>query len=171
MPYSSVHYSTCTDTTVCLILPLQVWGQKCSEAVCAAMHPWIKQLTLGGPERANMLRALSRSTSMHRPPAVSWVGKNNSSVTASITLHTRCLFSGTLLYLPLLNWEWMTPHRGVENNGWGTVGNIVCETPWTLVFTRETKQAHSIMWQSKTKQSMLLYGRQLNQQPTVLSSF
>lgn len=102
----------------------RVWGQKCSEAVCAAVHHWITQLTLVGSERANTLRALSRSTSMHRPPAVSWVGKNNSTATASITPHTRCLFSGALLYLPLPNWEWMSAHRGVENNGWGQLGTL-----------------------------------------------
>lgn len=68
-----------------------------------------------------------------------------------------------LLYLPSSCWEWMSTHWGVENNWWGHLGNIVCKTPWGLVFTRKTEHAHSIMWQSKTKQSALLYGRQLNQ--------
>lgn len=49
----------------------QVWGEKCSEAVCAAVHHWITRLTLGGPQRAKSLRARSRSTSMLCTPAVS----------------------------------------------------------------------------------------------------
>lgn len=103
-------------------MPLQ--GQKCSEADCAAVHHWITQLALGEPERANTLRALSLSTCMHCPPAVSLVGKNNATSTASITPHTRCVFSDTLFYLPLPNWEWMSAHRGVENNGWGHLGTL-----------------------------------------------
>ena len=102
----------------------RVWGQKCSEAVCAAVHQWITQLTFGGPERVSTLRALSRSTSMHLPSAISWVAKNNFSATASITPHTRCLFSGTLLYLPLPNREWMSAHQGLENNGWRQLGTL-----------------------------------------------
>lgn len=38
--------------------------------------------------------------------------------------HTRRLFSGTLLYLLLPNWEWMSSHWGVENNGWGQLGTL-----------------------------------------------
>lgn len=71
-----------------------------------------------------MLRALSCSTSMHSIPTISWLGNNNSAAIAFITTHTGCLFSGTLLYLPLSNWEWMSAHWGVENNGWGQLGTL-----------------------------------------------
>lgn len=43
-------------------------------------------------------------------------------------------------------------------------------TTGTCVY-QKNEHAHFIMWQSKTKQSVLLYGRQLIQQPTVMSSF
>lgn len=80
-------------------------------------------LSEGLRERA-LLRACRRSTSVCRTPAVSWVGNNNSAAAASITPHARCLFSVTLLCLPLPNWEWMSAHRGVENNGWGQLGTL-----------------------------------------------
>lgn len=31
----------------------------------------------------------------------------------------------------------MSAHQGVQNNGWGTVGNIVAKAPWGIVFTRK----------------------------------
>ena len=66
----------------------------------------------------------------------------------------------------------MSAHQGVENNGWGQLGTLSAKHHRDLCLPpQKNEHAHFIMWQSKTKQSVVLYGRQLIQQPTVMLSF
>lgn len=48
------------------------------------------------------------------------------------------LISGTLLYLPLPNWEWMSAHQGVENNGWGQLGTLSAKHHGDLCLPEKT---------------------------------
>lgn len=74
----------------------------------------------------------------HTQPPSSGVGKNNSTCSASTTPHTLDAYFQAASVCPLLtNREWISAHQGVQNNGWGTVGNIVAKAPWGIVFTRK----------------------------------
>lgn len=138
-------------------------AQQCTTELHNLLWEGLRERARSGPS------AVPPACTVHQP-SPEWA-RITPHATASITPHTRCLFSGTLLYLPLPNWEWMSAHRGVENNGWGQLGTLSAKHHGDLCLPDKTEHAHSIMWQSKTKQSMFLYGRQLNQQATVLSSF
>lgn len=86
-------------------------------------------LTVVGPARINMLPACSRSTS-HL-------------LSGEEELHFHCLhYPSYKIFIvghPLLSFstptasEWVHS-MGVENNRWGTVGNVVCKALWGMVF-------------------------------------
>lgn len=150
----------------------RVCGKKCSGAVCTVVHHWITRLTLGGPARVNTLRGLSRSTSMHRTPALSPEWPTTTPLLLlplPRTLDAYFQAPSSIFLSPTEN-EWV--HTGgckiMDGDSWE---HCLRNTTGTCVYQKKNEHAHSIMWQSETKQSMLLYGRQLNQQQTVLSSF
>lgn len=117
---------------VCLILFL--WGLR-SKKLWNGSHcraPANYTLTVVGPVRINMLPACSRSTSRL--------------LSGEEELHFHCLhypsYETLIVGHPLLSFspptasEWVHS-MGVENNRWGTVGNIVCKAPWGMVFIKK----------------------------------
>lgn len=143
--YSTHRYQLCMSYS--FFMRFKVKKKLWNDLHCRA--PANYMLTVVGPARINMLPACSRSTSRL--------------LSGEEELHFHCLhypsYERLIVGHHLLSFstptasEWVHS-MGVENNRWGTVGNIVCKTLWGMVFIKKPHMhipLYGINWDTKRK--------------------